>query len=121
MGKSLLNTLPPIDWDSLTEAEASAKLALIRQACRDFYRPPEPKARFEKDYTLAEYILRLQAQIVRDLAYSHSSGPMIVDEQVFIKRKINIDEFRIPSKFETRGAGKNPFAVPHISKPPRKG
>jgi hypothetical protein len=126
VGKSLLRALPPVDWDSLTEDEAAFKLALIRQICRDFYRSVRLKpvqitspSPFMLDDIIEESLLMkrvifeqmlLQAERLRRF---ERPGKLDHDESIWIKNPE-------PKKFEVRGVGKNPMAVPHISKPPRK-
>lgn len=116
VGAFLLRAIPPIDWNSLTESQAETYLAEIRDTCRDYYRP-KPKQR--SSMTIDEWV-SMDFSVLERMMFEHLIRPMepgimkIIDESVYIKEYVG------PSKFEIRGQGKNPFAVPHISRTSRK-
>lgn len=116
VGAFLLRAIPPIDWNSLTESQAETYLAEIRSTCHDYYRP-KPKQRLS--ITIDEWasmdVSLWERAIIEHLLRPMEPGIMkIIDESVYIKEYVG------PSKFEIRGQGKNPFAVPHISRTSRK-
>lgn len=129
VGGFLLRVIPPIDWNSLTENQAKARLEEIRDRCREYY---QPKPRETRGLSILEYrdeimalmlapmMKEIMAQAWFDRQPTMKLEKVIVDEWSYVEpRSIYHKEFTVP-KFEVRGAGKNPFAVPHISKPPRK-
>lgn len=129
VGGFLLRVIPPIDWESLTEEQADVRLAEIRDRCREYY---HPKPRETRSLSILEYRDEIMALMLAPIAKEIMAQAwfdrmpvmklekVYADELTYIKpQSIYHKEFVVP-KFEVRGAGKNPFAVPHISKPPRR-
>lgn len=117
VGAFLLRAIPRIDWDSLTESQAETYLAEIRDACSDYYRP-KPKQRTIDEWASMDISLWERA-IIQHLLRPMEPGIMkMIDESDYVKKYETV--YVGPSKFEIRGQGKNPFAVPHISRTSRK-
>lgn len=145
VGAWLLKCRPAIDIETATEQEVNDFLALLRQDIKDYYRPPETPNRItiidpiEHHYgglishmMAAARMMRYADRPVKMMEIDYSSIEKRVTETLETKEQvfkrlyggmIRGDELKSFSYYDesdhiktTRGAGKNPFAKPHISK-----